>query len=158
MSTSFTYNLDFHERSLMLRAQRQQVLASNIANADTPGFQARDFDFAAALGRATGAVATARMTVAAESGGGLPAAALRTVSMAPAASATSSRHLPFTVRTGGDDVRLAYRLPEQPSLDGNTVDLDRERASFADNSVRYEATLRFIDGGVRTMLSAIRGD
>jgi flagellar basal-body rod protein FlgB len=53
---------------------------------------------------------------------------------------------------------MRYRVAEQPSLDANTVDLDRERASFADNAVRYEAGLRFINGSVRTLLSAIRGE
>ena len=59
---------------------------------------------------------------------------------------------------GASNPKLLYRQPDQPSIDGNTVDLDRERANFADNSVRYEATLRFINGSVRTILSAIRGD
>jgi flagellar basal-body rod protein FlgB len=127
-------NLEFQGQALTLRAQRQQVLASNIANADTPGYQARDFDFASVLRQATGA------------GGALRAGT----------ALTDPRHLP--AGTAGGDPRLQYRMPEQPSLDGNTVDLDRERANFADNSVRYEATLRFIDGSVRTMLSAIRGD
>jgi flagellar basal-body rod protein FlgB len=54
--------------------------------------------------------------------------------------------------------RLQYATPKQGSLDGNSVDLDRERASFADNSLRYEATLRFINGRVRTMVTAIRGE
>jgi len=129
-------NLEFHGQALTLRAQRQQVLASNIANADTPGFQSRDFDFASALRGATGAGQQA---------------ALRSV-----AAVTDSRHL--SNAGAAAEPRLDFRIPEQPSLDGNTVDLDRERANFADNSVRYEATLRFIDGSVRTMLSAIRGD
>ena len=127
-------NLEFQGQALTLRAQRQQVLASNIANADTPGFQARDFDFASVLRQATEAGAAPRAD----------------------AALTHSRHLPAGAAAGGP--RLEYRMPEQPSLDGNTVDLDRERANFADNSVRYEATLRFIDGSVRTMLSAIRGE
>ena len=127
-------NLEFQGQALTLRAQRQQVLASNIANADTPGFQARDFDFASVLRQAT------------EAGAGL----------GTAAALTDPRHLPAGSGAGGP--RLEYRMPEQPSLDDNTVDLDSERANFADNSVRYEATLRFIDGSVRTMLSAIRGD
>lgn len=130
-------NLDFQGQALTLRAQRQQVLASNIANADTPGYQARDMDFAAALRQATGAA---------------PASVLR-----QSVAATDPRHLALRPAAAGP-AALQYRVPEQRSLDRNTVDLDRERANFADNSVRYEATLRFIDGGVRTMLSAIRGD
>jgi len=129
-----TENLEFQGRALKLRAERQQVLAGNIANADTPGFQARDFDFAQALRAAAAAPA------------GRPAT--------PAAAG----HLPLPGNATPGDPKLAYRLPEQASLDGNTVELDRERANFADNSVRYEATLRFINGSVRTILSAIKGE
>jgi flagellar basal-body rod protein FlgB len=75
-----------------------------------------------------------------------------------AAGRTDARHLPLPGAAGGSDPKLLYRRPDQPSIDGNTVDLDRERANFADNSVRYEATLRFINGSVRTILSAIRGE
>ena len=63
-----------------------------------------------------------------------------------------------SLRATAADTRLLWRTPEQPSIDGNTVDLDRERASFADNSLRYEATLRFINGSVRNTISAIRGE
>ena len=114
-----TAQLDSHAQALDLLAQRQRVLASNIANADTPGYQARDFDFAAALSSARAAQAT---------GDGTPEAPT-----------------------------LLWRTADQPSLDGNTVDLDRERAHFADNAMRYEATLRFINHDVRTLLSAITG-
>jgi len=128
----FTQRLDSHGKALDLLSQRQKVLAGNIANADTPGFKARDFDFAAALAEARGdASGTAR---------------------------TSLRHLHGNGSTDGQpQVTLKWRNAEQPSLDGNTVDLDRERANFADNAMRYEATLRFINSDVRTMLSAITG-
>lgn len=128
----FTQRLDSHGKALDLLSQRQKVLAGNIANADTPGFKARDFDFASALAEARG-----------EAGG-----AIR----------TSSRHLHGNGSADGQpQVNLLWRQAEQPSLDGNTVDLDRERANFADNAMRYEATLRFINSDVRTMLSAITG-
>src|SRR5690606_34937076 len=109
-----------------------QVLASNIANADTPGYVARDFDFAKALRSAQGGTGSAP------------------------ASVTDTRHL----RLGPADPRqpeMAYTVQTQPSQDGNSVDLDRERANFVDNSIRYESTLRFINGHVKTMLSAITG-
>lgn len=128
-----TARLDMHAQALELLAQRQKVLAGNIANADTPGFQARDFDFAQALAQARGQGAG----MAATSRGHLAAGG------APAHSAST--------------VQLAWRTPDQPALDGNTVDLDRERAHFADNAMRYEATLRFINQDVRTLLSAITG-
>ena len=131
--------LAFQEKALGLRAHRQQVLAGNIANADTPGFKSRDFNFARELQQAT------------ERGVADPSR------LAPVAAQTGHLALAGSAAPGTDP-KLQYRLPEQASIDGNTVELDRERANFADNSVRYEATLRFINGGVRTMLSAIRGE
>jgi flagellar basal-body rod protein FlgB len=147
MLERLTQNLDFQGQALLVRADRQKVLAGNIANADTPGFKARDFDFAAALRQAVGSGAS----------GAAPGGQLRTVGQS-AGGRSDPRHLPRPGAAGGTDPKLLYRQPEQPSIDGNTVDLDRERANFADNSVRYEATLRFINGSVRTILSAIRGD
>jgi flagellar basal-body rod protein FlgB len=129
----FTTKLDDQGKALALLAQRQQVLAANVANADTPGFKARDFDFAQALAEARGqSGAMASSAPGHLSASGAPASTLSTV-------------------------QLQWRNPEQPALDGNTVDLDRERAHFAENSLRYEATLRFINHDVRTMLSAITG-
>lgn len=144
MNARLTDSLDFHGRALLLRAERQKVLASNIANADTPNYAARDFDFKAALAQATGAQADAG-----------PAGAL-----APTASQAGHLQSGGAVAGGAriDSTAMKYRVTEQPSLDGNNVDLDRERANFADNALRYEASLRFINGSVRTMLSAIRGE
>ena len=147
MPARLTESIDFHGSALMLRAERQKVLAGNIANADTPGFSARDFDFKAALADATGA----------KSG---PAMA-RPSASAFVVSTTNIGHVGGTAtgNTGGsriDSTAMKYRNPEQPSLDGNSVDLDR--ANFADNALRYEAALRFINGSVRNLLSAIRGD
>jgi flagellar basal-body rod protein FlgB len=139
MLDRFLHSLNFQGNALLLRADRQRVLASNIANADTPGFKARDFDFARALSSATSPAGT-------ES----PVAPVRSQS---GHIGTQGAGLRSTA-----ELALSYRAPEQASLDGNTVELDRERANFADNAVRYEATLRFINGGVRTMLSAIRGE
>ena len=126
---------NFHQQALSLRHERQQVLASNIANADTPGYKARDMDFTSALERA--------MQTAGGGGEGL------------ALEQTASRHLagqaPALPR--GD---LLYRVPDQPSLDGNTVDMDRERAQFADNSVRYQAALTFIGRRIQGLKSAMQ--
>lgn len=140
MLDRLTAQLNFQGEALALRAQRQEVLASNIANADTPNYKARDLDFAGALRQATGAAAPHGVV------------AVRTrLPMAPVGGAQHTPGAPAAVKLG-------YRQPQQVSIDGNTVDLDRERASFADNSLRYEATLRFINGSVRNLLSAIRGD
>lgn len=133
MLDRLTRTLNFQAEALTLRSERQRLLASNIANADTPGYVARDMDFAAALREATGG-----------SLAGDAMAATRAGHMSPAAGARGE--------TG-----LKYATPSQTNLDRNTVDMDRERAAFADNAVHYEATLRFINGSVRTMLSAISG-
>ena len=134
MLQQMTARLDFHSQSLLLRSQRQQVLASNIANADTPGFVARDFDFTAALQKATGSTATAASPAMTDAG-----------------------HMRLGGRGVDGVTKMAYAVQTQPSQDGNSVDLDRERANFVDNSIRYESTLRFINGNVKTMLSAITG-
>jgi flagellar basal-body rod protein FlgB len=153
MSGRLTESIDFHGRALLLRAERQKMLASNIANADTPGYAARDFDFRAALAEATGRAPESTRSGQATGTGG--AAAPR----APAVAATHPGHLGGGPAPGRiDSTAMRYRAVEQPSLDANTVDLDRERANFADNAVRYEAGLRFINGSVRTLLSAIRGE
>ncbi|MET0382000.1 MAG: flagellar basal body rod protein FlgB [Burkholderiaceae bacterium] len=128
--------LDFQAQALTLRAERQRIIAGNIANADTPGFVARDMDFASALREATGTQAAG----AAMAG----------------ASLTSAGHIPLGGGSAGA-LGLKYSAASQTSLDSNTVDMDRERASFVDNSVKYEATLRFINAHVRTMLDAMKG-
>ena len=132
MINRLTDTLNFQTQALVLRSERQRQLASNIANADTPGYQARDMDFARALREATGSTAIPGAMTTTQSG-----------HMAPLAGAR------------GDSEKL-YSLASQTSLDSNSVDMDRERASFADNSVKYEATLRFINGSVRTTLDAMK--
>jgi len=127
MMNRLTQNLDFHAQALLLRSERQRLIASNIANADTPGYVARDFDFARALRDATSATG------------------------APGKAAGTARPL------SGSDLMLRYASASQDSMDRNTVDMDRERASFADNTVKYEATLRFITRGMRTMMDAMKG-
>jgi len=133
MINRLTDNLDFHGQALSLRSERQRLLASNIANADTPGYVARDMDFAQALKEATGSMQPAKMLATSQAGhiGGTPGAR--------------------------GEANLLYVTPSQTNLDRNTVDMDRERANFVDNSVKYEATLRFINADVRNMLDAIRG-
>jgi len=125
--------LDTLSSSLQLRSARQQVLASNIANVDTPGYVARDIDFGAALENAL----TGKVRRPLEQ--------------------TNVRHLTVTSTDGLIGNPLAYTVQTQPSLDGNSVDLDQQRANFTDNAIRYESTLRFINGHVKTMLSAITG-
>jgi flagellar basal-body rod protein FlgB len=145
MFANITSGLDFHSKALVLRAERQRVIASNIANADTPGYVARDLNFKDAMN--------------ASSSGGLSASS-SSAQGSGTNGMTNSRHIPLsgsTIGTLGGASNLAYTAQTQPSLDGNSVDLDRERANFVDNSVRYEATLRFINGQSKTILSAIQG-
>ena len=139
MLNKLTNALDFHGQALSLRSERQRLIASNIANADTPGYVARDFNFAQALREATAPAAAA--------GAGAGTSAMATTSGGHIAGAAGARSEP----------NLLYASASQTNLDRNTVDMDRERANFADNAVKYEATLRFINGNVRTMLDAIKG-
>lgn len=115
--------LKFNAEALKLRSYRQELIAANIANGDTPNYKAVDIDFAQALRAAT----------APPSAGGAGGAAAAT---AP---------------------ELLYRTPAQSSIDGNSVEMDAERASFADNTVRYEAAMRFLSGQLRTLLAAVQG-
>ncbi len=157
MFANLTSGLDFHSKALVLRAERQRVIASNIANADTPGYAARDLDFKEAMNTANGGSMNSGLR-----GGGLrPSASNESSNNTFGSDGTSHpRHIamtPSTIGTLGGAAGLAYVAQSQPSMDGNSVDLDRERANFVDNSVRYEATLRFINGQSKTILSAIQG-
>ncbi len=158
MLDRLTGTLQFQGEALALRSQRQQVLASNIANADTPSYQARDFDFGQALAQATariGGTPSGGASLLSSSGTAMHVALAQPDA---AASATGKAFLPTSASASASHPTLLWRTPQQPSLDRNTVDLDRERADFADNSLRYEATLRFINGNVRNVLAAIRGE
>lgn len=128
--------LNFGRQALTLRAERQKVLANNIANADTPHYKARDFNFQQALAAAT---------AAGKQEGSLPMAT------------TSSRHLQGSAGVGGTlGPHLEYRIPDQPSLDGNTVNMDVERAKFADNTIRYEASVTLLNGKIRGLRAAMQ--
>ena len=112
-----------HGAALEVRSRRMGVLASNIANAATPGYKARDVDFGAAL--------QARLE---QGRGAIPAMA------------------------NGDDRHLLYRAPTMPSLDGNTVELNREQLAFAENALAYSATLSFVQGKVNVITRALKGE
>ena len=127
--------LNFHQQALRIRDQRQQVLASNIANADTPNYKARDLDFKTALqGALKGTPAAGGVTLAATAPGHLGGK--------PGLSA---------------DAGLLYRTPAQGSVDGNTVDVDAERAAFAENAIQYEFNLTRINQQIKGLLAAIQG-
>lgn len=142
MLANLTSTLDFHSKALVLRAERQRVIASNIANADTPGYVGRDVNFKDAMGAASGTSAQLRSLTPAT----------------PSNSSSHARHFALQASTASlGSSALSYTTQTQPAMDGNSVDMDRERANFVDNSVRYEATLRFINGQSKTLLSAIQG-
>ena len=132
--------LSYHGDALQLRAERQRVLAANIANADTPNYKAMDFDFKTALHNATSGL------------GSNTSAAVRALRTDPRHLATST---PSTLALSGVD--LQYRTPDQLSIDGNSVEMDTERASFADNAVRYEASVRFLNAQIKALTMAIQG-
>lgn len=127
--------LNFHQRALNVQAHRQELLASNIANADTPNYKARDIDFRAALERAQG--------------GGFAPLAL---------TATAPGHIGGAAQGAAAlEAHTGYRRELQSAVDGNTVNMDVERAAFAENSIHYEASVTFINGLLQGMQRAISG-
>ncbi|AKJ69709.1 flagellar biosynthesis protein FlgB [Pandoraea thiooxydans] len=140
--------LRFNQDALDLRAYRQEVLSSNIANADTPGYKARDFAFGSALAQAVERGAQSAQAAPAQPGGPV---LLRT-----SARQFAGQAMPSTNAGAPAGVDLAYRVPYQPSVDGNTVDLDNERVRFADNVVHYETGLTVISNQIKQMLAAIQ--
>ena len=120
-----------HADALALRQERMQVIASNLANADTPNYQARDIDFSAALHAATQGAAKEMV------------------------NRTAPGHLPAMAELAS--MHAVYRVPTQPSLDGNTVDTNTEHAAFARAAVEYRASLEFVQDRARTLLTALTG-
>lgn len=129
MTISIDSALGIHADALRLRERRTELLANNLANADTPGFKARDLDFRALL---------------AQQGGGLDLAGTDPGHIRQAAAGTAAEPM--------------YRIPAQSSLDGNTVDPHLEKAAFAENTVRYEATLMLLGSKISGLMTAIRGE
>ncbi len=125
--------LRFQQTALNLRAARQELLASNIANADTPNYKAKDVNFATALQSALAGTAAA-----------LPAAQ------------TSPVHLQGNTGQTIMGTPVMYRVPAQPSADGNTVDMDVERTQFTDNALRYEAGVTFVSAELKDIQAAIQ--
>jgi len=155
MRTSLDSYLGIHPQALTLEAQRNEMLAANLANVDTPDYKARDIDFKSALaaagstavsanpaGSATLALAPAHSTLLRLSGG---------------ANAADGAVAPTGAGSSLDASALKYRVPMAPSLDGNTVDEQLEQSAFAENSVRYQATLTFLNSALRNLMTAITG-
>ncbi|AAQ60556.1 flagellar basal body rod protein FlgB [Chromobacterium violaceum] len=132
MLDKIAHYFDFQQRALNLQAYRAEVIGSNVANAETPYYKAVDFDFKSAL--------QAQVDKQGQLGLAL----------------TDARHI--ANQTGGAaGVQLQYRSAVQPSLDGNTVDMDIERGAFADNALQYQSTLAFLNKKISGLNSAIQG-
>jgi flagellar basal-body rod protein FlgB len=135
MPLSLDAYLGVQQDALKVQSKRMEVLAKNLANVDTPNYKAQDIDFKAALAQAGSPGASLPMTT------------------------TASGHIGNDSTTGDVDTSgaLKYRVPLAPSLDGNTVDAQLEQAAFADNTVRYQATLTFLSGSLKDLMTAITG-
>ena len=134
MAISFDKAFGVFEHAMQLRADRSSVLANNIANADTPGFQARDLDFKAILNDQVDAMPGGRLDL----------------------ERTSSGHISSADTTYEGD--LKYRVPLQPSVDGNTVDVQQETVEFTKNVLDYQASFQFLSGRFKGMTDAIKGE
>jgi flagellar basal-body rod protein FlgB len=121
-----------HEQALLLHGQRMNVLATNLANADTPNYKARDIDFASVLGSSSQSAAPLALSV------------------------TSAAHI-VPLESGLPAGELKYRNPYQASLDGNTVEMPVEQAAFSENNVRYQASLQFINNQIADLQYVIAG-
>lgn len=130
MSISFDKALGIHPQALETRVQRAEVLANNLANADTPGFKARDIDFKKMLaGQQEQQLQMTR---------------------------TSGNHLPS--HTDQAAMNLKYRIPQQASLDGNTVETQHEISEFTKNTLSYQASFQFLNGKFKGLTKAIKGE
>lgn len=130
--SNFSQDFTLLSKAMDLRTQRHQVLASNIANADTPNYKARDFDFQSAMEKAmAGQVAAGGLTMA----------------------ATSGKHLQGN--SSGSAVNLQFRRETQSAVDGNTVDMDVERGQIADNAMQYQILTQLVSDRFRGWKSAL---
>ncbi|MCY1285649.1 Flagellar basal body rod protein FlgB [compost metagenome] len=135
MSISFEKALGIHQQALSFRAQRGEVLANNIANADTPNYKARDLDFASVLAQQSEKAAHGSFQ----------------------ATRTSERHI---AAEGFDltDASLKYRIPFQASIDQNTVDPQLEQSSYTENAMQFQASFTFLNGKFKGLIGALRGE
>ena len=132
MPFSLDSYLGIHPDALKLQSKRTEVIADNMANSDTPGYKARDIDFRAAMASAGSPDAPVKMTT------------------------DNPGHIAIDPNTDAS-ANLKYRTPFAPALDGNTVDSQQEQSAFADNTVRYQATLTFLSARFKGLMTAITG-
>ena len=136
MSISFDKALGIHEKALSFRAQRAEVLANNISNADTPNYKARDLEFSAVLAAESEKAGKGQFAM----------------------NTTNGRHI--AAQGAGSDLEgvLMYRTPSQPSLDQNTVDAQVEQASYTENSMGFQASFTLLNSKFKGLVSALRGE
>jgi flagellar basal-body rod protein FlgB len=132
MALNLDTYLGVHADALKLQSRRMEVIANNLANSDTPGYKARDIDFRSAMANADGGGASVKLAT------------------------TNPGHMANDPATEAN-ANLKYRVPLAPALDGNTVDAQQEQAAFADNTVRYQATLTFLSSRFKGLMTAITG-
>ncbi|ALI08806.1 MULTISPECIES: flagellar basal body rod protein FlgB [Pseudomonas] len=135
MSISFDKALGIHEQALSFRAQRAEVLANNIANADTPNYKARDLDFSKVLAEQNDKAKNGHFAL----------------------NMTNNRHIEAEGLGNGDE-SLMYRTPMQPSIDQNTVDAQLEQSNYAENSVNFQASFTLLNSKFKGLISALRGE
>jgi flagellar basal-body rod protein FlgB len=150
MALNLDSYLGVHAQALTLEAQRTELLAANLANADTPNYKARDIDFKSALAAASGGGVNSGASL---SSGTLPMAATNAVHLGAQGAAAADAVSGSSILNSN----LKYRVPMAPALDGNTVDTQLEQAAFAENSVRYQATLTFLNARLKELMTAITG-
>ncbi len=131
MTVSIDNYLSTHATALTLRGERTKMLANNMANADTPNFKAKDLDFNAALKQQLSGQQSRMKT-------------------------THPAHIP--INDGSLGTHIKYRIPQEASLDGNTVDTDVEQGKFAENTIRYQASLHFLGKRVSGLIRTLKGE
>ena len=124
-----------HQDAVQLRSRRAELLAGNLANADTPNYKARDIDFKAALQQAQ-----------------------QGTSSADRLWATNPRHIQPGEQVGNNSTEVMYRIPMQASVDGNTVDSQMEKTAFTQNAIEYQASLQFLSGKIKSLKTALKGE
>ena len=146
MPISFDSALGIHDKALQIRSRRAELLASNLANADTPGYKARDIDFKAALNATLQAAK------------GSPSSSTSSAGL----TLTNKKHIAMPaedrVSLSNSAMQTMYRVPNHASLDGNTVDSQMEKSAFAENALRYQASLTFLSGKFKGMIAALKGE
>lgn len=134
MLDALANDFNFSQKALDLQSYRTEVIAGNMANAETPNYKAVDFDFPSAMKSAMQGDSSPDLTL----------------------NATDPRHFTTSPNTESEGAKLQYRGAVQPSIDGNTVDMDVERGAFMDNAEQYQATLTFLNSRISTLSSTLK--